>query len=386
MTYSSFLLCDLQVHTIQDTHHKYGDFVTRSPSIPFAKRLLESFASKGVNVIAVTDHNSLDWYPLLSELASDYDIHVFPGVELNVSNCHLLLIWDRTDEALQKAREYLPSLWFPEGPTLHDGEYRPVTKGQVAEVAASAASSGALVIAPHSTQKRNGLLSSHVVTNRKELLASGCIAAFDVADSPGNSVLHNPHEEFGSFRPTWVLTSDCRSFEKVGAGAIYLKMSSPPTLEGLRQAFIASESRVRFPSGLQERWKRTKYVKYLESTTISWPYIQSIDISGGFHDSLSVRFAPGLNAIIGGKGTGKSTLIETIRYVLDARQPADPSISQGIKQNFKANADSTIRYADGDGHHYDIHRAGGGARASISRGSEVYDPDLEKRRPHLPTD
>ena len=44
--------------------------------------------------------------------------------------------------------------------------------------------------------------------------------------------------------------------------------------------------------------------------------ILSVEISGGFLDGAKLEFADGLNCIIGGRGTGKTTILEFIRYIL----------------------------------------------------------------------
>jgi len=46
-------------------------------------------------------------------------------------------------------------------------------------------------------------------------------------------------------------------------------------------------------------------------------YIQRVQIEEGFLNGLDVRFTSGLNAIIGARGTGKTSLIEIIRFCLD---------------------------------------------------------------------
>ena len=46
--------------------------------------------------------------------------------------------------------------------------------------------------------------------------------------------------------------------------------------------------------------------------------IEQVQIEGGFLDSLHVRFAAGLNVLIGARGTGKTSLIELIRFALGA--------------------------------------------------------------------
>lgn len=45
--------------------------------------------------------------------------------------------------------------------------------------------------------------------------------------------------------------------------------------------------------------------------------LKSLSVTGGFLDGLSVQFADGLNCLIGHRGTGKTTVLEFIRYVLD---------------------------------------------------------------------
>ncbi|CRM39035.1 AAA family ATPase [Pseudomonas sp. 24 R 17] len=46
-------------------------------------------------------------------------------------------------------------------------------------------------------------------------------------------------------------------------------------------------------------------------------YIQRVQVDEGFLDGLDITFTSGLNAIIGSRGTGKTSLIELIRFCLD---------------------------------------------------------------------
>ncbi len=45
--------------------------------------------------------------------------------------------------------------------------------------------------------------------------------------------------------------------------------------------------------------------------------LKSMSVVGGFLDGLSIDFADGLNCLIGPRGTGKTTVLEFIRYALD---------------------------------------------------------------------
>jgi len=45
--------------------------------------------------------------------------------------------------------------------------------------------------------------------------------------------------------------------------------------------------------------------------------ILSLEVNGGFIGSIRLEFSPGLNCIIGGRGTGKTTVLEFLRYGLN---------------------------------------------------------------------
>ena len=51
--------------------------------------------------------------------------------------------------------------------------------------------------------------------------------------------------------------------------------------------------------------------------------LKSIAVVGGFLDGARLEFSDNLNCLIGGRGTGKTTVIEFIRYALDAFPPGE---------------------------------------------------------------
>ncbi len=56
---------------------------------------------------------------------------------------------------------------------------------------------------------------------------------------------------------------------------------------------------------------------------------------GGFLDGTAIRFNENLNVLIGGRGTGKSTIVESIRYVLGMDPLGDEATKahEGIVRN-----------------------------------------------------
>ena len=73
------------------------------------------------------------------------------------------------------------------------------------------------------------------------------------------------------------------------------------SVEALRQAFLDPESRIRLNSDPQPE-------PHAEFLAVTW--------EGGFLDGTSVHFNGNLNVLVGGRGTGKSTMIESMRYAL----------------------------------------------------------------------
>jgi ABC-type lipoprotein export system ATPase subunit len=380
LSYSRFHLGDLQVHTPADPDHEYGPDRGREPEPGFAADLVARCREAGVTLIAVTDHNRLDWWPVLHAAGERAGVAVFPGLEVSVNGCHLLAIWEATPRGYELGRRLLAVLWPPgESPFDPAGRPRGVGRGQVLEVARMAVEHHALVLAPHCTATRSGLFGPGVCRNADEVAQSGLVAGFDVSGSAGADVLVNPRRQFGDVAPAWFISGDTRRFDGIGERATYLKLGERPTLEGLRQAFLAAGARIRLPQRLQPRWGHVKGVRFLADPRPTWPRLTHVRVEGGFHDGLAVDLAPGLNAVIGGKGTGKSTLIEILRYVLDAGTPVDRDAAGNRRHNFRANAEASVFAADERGDEYEVRRGGDGGPALLLRDGQETGLDVRRR-------
>lgn len=98
------------------------------------------------------------------------------------------------------------------------------------------------------------------------------------------------------------------------------------------------------------RWQR-------EGFDVPMWFIDSVDITGGFLAGLSLRLPRGLTCIIGPRGSGKSTLIEGIRYNMSGTDGAPKPRLDLLQANF-AQAVITLRTATQNGEGgYTIRRA-----------------------------
>jgi DNA repair exonuclease SbcCD ATPase subunit len=84
--------------------------------------------------------------------------------------------------------------------------------------------------------------------------------------------------------------------------------------------------------------------------------IEKIEISGGFLPGLSVTIPQGLTCIIGARGSGKSTLVEAVRFALCGISAAPKHCADLIQANLAGGALVTITaFADGS-NRYTIRR------------------------------
>jgi hypothetical protein len=67
--------------------------------------------------------------------------------------------------------------------------------------------------------------------------------------------------------------------------------------------------------------------------------ILSLEVTGGFFKGAKLEFADGLNCIIGGRGTGKTTVLEFVRYVLNQMpdEKAAAARAKGLKALVQSN-------------------------------------------------
>jgi type III restriction enzyme len=149
----------------------------------------------------------------------------------------------------------------------------------------------------------------------KHYIAMPCVGGYVDGDLPqppkatGFRAITNGKDKNWGNKPIGLFqTSDSRSldFEKLGAHTTWVKWAKP-SAEALRQACLARHSRIAHGE----------------------PHLPSIQLTrvevtnSKFLGPIALDFNPQYNAIIGGRGTGKSTILEYIRWAL-CDQPPSP--------------------------------------------------------------
>ena len=136
--------------------------------------------------------------------------------------------------------------------------------------------------------------------------------------------------------------SDAYSVDDIGARHTWFKLASP-RIEALRQAFIASDSRMRIAYERNEEGDLVE-VPALDVTVNRRPWLKSITVKGrasffgAGDESRATRFdlSPDLTCIIGGSMTGKSTLLDGLRVYTRAPLPQDSAIKDQVEARGRA--------------------------------------------------
>lgn len=281
------------------------------------------YMEAAIDCVAVTDHNSGAWVDKLKTAYATMQAQVeagnppagfrpltlFPGVEISVNGgVHVLAIFDPAATTGDIDR-LLGSVDYRGTPGDSDGE----TNRSVAEVIAAVLNAGAIPIPAHADADK-GLLRVNPGTQQCALSANMVRQALEVEGllavewrDPANPY---PEAVEKLARPlARVLGSDCHSFQgKKAPGSRYtwVKMAAP-TLEGLRLALLDGNdvSIRRSDEGAFEPFKTPAHV------------IRRIEIERarvmGNGQPARLALSPYFNAIVGGRGTGKSTVVHMLR-------------------------------------------------------------------------
>jgi len=267
--------------------------------------IVEACKANGVEVIAVADHHRILDSRSLIDLAEKNEIAAFPGFEVETKDgIHLLCIFDRgTDLALVDS-------YLAECGVRQKGERKPC-KYDVDELLDHVEQAGGLIVAPHIFSEKGLLktLSGNARANawkREKLVAAGISGSPATAPASFKKIISNEDPTYRRMRPMTYLNCNDVSDPQALANpqSTTLVKMSEPSLAGLKQAFLDPGSRLRLNSQAlpEERME-----------------LVAIAFEGGFLSGLAIHFNDGLNVLVGGRGTGKSTIIESIRYALGVR-------------------------------------------------------------------
>lgn len=292
---AEFLKVALQVNPYQYLV-KNGKRTKYTTETAYNKAIVEALVDNEVDAIAVVDHFSIaDSLTLLSD-ARSRGIVAFPGFEAETSDgVHVLCIFDeKTDQ--KDIERCIGACKSAKGLTLI------ALLEKIDEW-------NAVAITAHITTEKKGLLGhlkgrprQEAWNNPKHIAASLSVAYNRVSDRH-KRIISGSASGYKRDHPVAILyAADVSSPAALGRKTswTWARMSSA-TVQGLRHAFLDPDSRIRLPENRKDQ---------------PTGHIRSVSWTGGFLDGVTLRLNPALNVVIGPRGVGKSTVLESIRFAL----------------------------------------------------------------------
>ncbi len=320
-TKARFWKCALQVNPVD--YIKYRGQNQKLNEADYNHQLLNACIESSISVIGMADHGNVDGVDAIHKLFSSNNIIVFPGFEIASSEqIHFVCLFDEntTSQQLERILGKLDLLDPKDGvrPSRLSAELL------IEEVNYL----GGFIYAAHCTND-SGLLKARMphIWQHPKLKAAQIPESIDdlkgVDDDFYRKVFLNKDPAYNRERSMAAINAkdvEAPDSIKEKSASCLIKMTKP-SFSAFKQAFLDPESRVRLNSDVPESY---------------FSAIESIRFVGGYLDDLNIEFSEHLNAIIGGRGTGKSTLLECIRFAMNLRpfgKNAQKQHDEIIKEN-----------------------------------------------------
>lgn len=331
-----FHRCALQVNPA-DYQEKFRGRAGGKDPRAHAEAIVERALERKISVLAITDHNDASCISDFRRAAENSAVTILPGFELASSEgAHVLCIYpeETSEDVLVR---YLGGFGItaPESSST-------LAKCSFSEILEKVHTQQGVAIAAHATN-RKGLFKVLSGEARIQAWRSQHLHAVQIPgsieDLPQNirqivtgknpDYRRSPIAGGDLTMPVAMINAgdivEAADLEE-SSGTCQIKMSEV-SVEGLRQAFLDPDSRIRLNS-------HEPLPSHGELLAISW--------EGGFLNGTVFRFNRSLNILVGGRGAGKSTVIESLRYVLnlvpigeEARKSHDGIVRQVLKNGTK---------------------------------------------------
>ncbi len=354
-TYARFWKCALQVNS-EGYSRAYRGQDHGLTGEAFLNALIDACKENDIRVVGLADHGSVQDVDRIREALSHHGILVFPGFEVaSTEKVHWVCLFPE-DTTSQQLERYLGLLKLTDP---EDG-VRPSRLGGQELLQEVQQTCGGFCYAAHATQN-NGVLKqkSNHLWKMSALKAAQIPGGVDDLPPEYKPIARNQNPDYHRERCMALINAkDVAQPSDLAepSASCFIKMTRP-SFEAFVTAFKDPESRVRLHHQVGEQ---------------HYSRIESVAITGGYLDGVKIAFSGHLNTAIGGRGTGKSTLLECLRYALDLDHKGQDARRQGdriVKENLGPGGTMQVSL---------VSAANQGARYRVARRygepPRVYDP------------
>lgn len=324
---STWLRTDFHLHTKADK-----EFIYQGEDNSFVSDYVHQLSQKGISVAAITNHNKFDYneYKALAKKARKQEIYMLPGVELSVNDgangIHCLVIFNPL-EWLENSTDYINQFitqtfagkhnYENENGRSNDNLIETIKKLNAFE-------KDYFIIMAHIEQRSgfyNELDGGRIQELGKNPLFRKTVLGFQKVRT--RDIIDKLNLWLDNDLPVFVEGSDAKNIEDIGTGnsvnnvtqKTFLKIGAF-NFEAIKYALLDQ-----------------KYRQANETKDPINGYIKSISFKGGKLDGSTLHLNHSMNNLIGIRGSGKSSILEAIRYSLDI----DLTRNQNVDFEYKTN-------------------------------------------------
>ncbi len=307
---SRWLRADFHLHTNADKEFSFS-----GENSHYFSSYVDALEASGIRVGVITNHNKFDVaeFKSLRKTAKNKDVFLLPGVELSVNDgangIHTLVVFSK--EWLENGKDYINQFlnvaFEGKTPKEYEHENGRCSLGLIDTIKKLEGYHKDFFLIFAHVEEKCGLWNELDGGRIQELwnnelfcrrsLAFHKVRTHNVADKKCRVKVRH---WLGDQYPAEVEGSGCKAIDQIGQGNHrYIKIGDF-TFEAVKYALLDHANRLAAEPEKHEN-----------------SHILSVTFDGGVLDGETIHFSPELNTLIGIRGSGKSSILEAVRYALD---------------------------------------------------------------------
>lgn len=347
---------DFHLHTKADKEFRYEGEDNR-----FVSEYVDALDAAGIRLAVITNHNKFDLneFKALRKRARKAGIGVLPGVELSVKDgangVHTLVVF--SDAWLADGQDFINQFlgvaFAGKVPAQYEQENGRSNDDLIATLKRLESYNRDFFIIFAHVESNSGLWKEIGGGRMEELAAEPLIQKYALGfqkvrthDKPDAVCRMKVRGWWGDHYPAEVEGSDAKAIDEIGKGEkIYLKLGDLG-FDAVKFALTDHEFRVSS-----------------EVPSVQHSHVNAVRFEGGLLDGKRVTFSPHLNCLIGIQGSGKSSILESVRYALDipfGEKAQDKEYKNELLPHvLKSGGKVIVEATDRHGGHFEIRRIWG---------------------------
>lgn len=327
---SCWLKADFHLHTRSDDEFDYKGEVN-----DFGRQYIEQLKAQEIGIGVITNHNKFDKgeFVSLRKKAKKEGIGLFPGVEFSLKEgIHVLIVFD--DEwykgETDHINKFIENAFY--GIANYDKPNYPNSNFNLKETVEALNKIGLeyFIVLAH-IDDTNGLFTELRGRTLEDFIKQETFEKVLAVQKSANFENYNRLCDIAKRKIACVEGSDNAhgGIKAIGNGRVTFIKVGDFNFEALEYALTDSDYRV----------------SPKEKPEIKNSYIKSISFEGGLLNETQINFSPELNNLIGIRGSGKSSILEIIRYTLGiplSEIAVDPRYKDGLIEHVMKSGGKSI--------------------------------------------